>query len=74
MDPRDLRQLSDEQLLDELEDLKEAHFKLRLQEASGQLEDVTQLKRTQRDVARVKTIMRERELAAARVANEDENA
>lgn len=71
MDPRQLRTMTTEQLLDELEDLKESHFKLRLQEASGQLEDVTMLKRTQRDVARIKTILRERELAASRVASED---
>ncbi|MGQ9888151.1 MAG: 50S ribosomal protein L29 [Aggregatilineales bacterium] len=64
MDVRDLRQMTTEQLLDELEDLKEAMFKQRLQMASGQLEDTNALRRTRRDIARVKTVLRERQLAA----------
>lgn len=72
MDVREIRQMTDEEILDEIEDLKEAAYKLRLQEASGQLEDLTVLKRTRRDIARLKTVQRERELAA-QVASEESN-
>lgn len=72
MDVRAIRQMTDEEILDELEDLKEAEYKLRLQAASGQLEDLTVLKRTRRDIARLKTVQRERELAA-QVASEESN-
>lgn len=72
MDVRAIRQMTDEEIIDELEDLKEAAYKLRLQAASGQLEDLTVLKRTRRDIARLKTVQRERELAA-QVASEESN-
>lgn len=62
MDALELRQLNDEQLLNELEDLKESMFNLRFQKAFGQLEDPNALRRTKRDIARVLTILREREL------------
>lgn len=71
MDVRELRKMSDEQLLDELEDLKEAQFKLRLQASSGQLENENVLRYTRRDIARVKTVMRERQLAAEMTARGD---
>jgi len=70
MDVRALRQMTTEQLLNELEDLKEAMFKQRLQMASAQLEDTNALRRTRRDIARVKTVLRERQLAA-QVAGEE---
>lgn len=66
MDVREIRQMNDEQLLDQLEDLKEAMFNLRFQEAYGQLEDARSITRTKRDVARVLTVMRERQIEAAR--------
>lgn len=71
MDVRELRAMSDEQLLDELEDLKEAQFKLRIQASSGQLENENVLRHTRRDIARVKTVMRERQLAAEITARGD---
>jgi large subunit ribosomal protein L29 len=66
----ELREKSDEELLDEIEDLKEALFKLRLQKSSGQLENENVIKQTRHDIARCRTIMRERQLAAERVAKE----
>lgn len=60
MDIRDIRALSDEKLLDQLEDLKESLFNLRFQKAFGQLEDPNAIPRARRDVARVLTVMRER--------------
>lgn len=70
MDIREMRDLTDEAVLDELEDLKEAMFRLRLQEASGQLENTNVLRNTKRDIARLKTVLRERQLAA-QVAGKD---
>ena len=70
MDAKSIRAMSDKELLDTLEDQKEAMFKLRFQAASGQLEDVNSLTRTRRDVARIKTILRERALAAEHVSRE----
>ncbi len=70
MDARELREMTTEQLLNELEDLREALFKQRLQMASGQLEDTNALRYTRRDIARLKTLLRERQLAA-RMAGEE---
>jgi large subunit ribosomal protein L29 len=64
----EIREMTDEKLLDEIEDLKEAMFKLRLQDASGQLENQNVLKETRRDIARLKTVLRERQLAAQHVS------
>jgi len=72
MDAREIRQMTDEALLDSIEDQKEALFNLRLQEASGQLEDPTSIRRTRKDIARLYTVLRERQLAAKAVANKDE--
>jgi large subunit ribosomal protein L29 len=63
MDIREIRNWSDEKLLDELEDHKEAMFNLRFQKAFGQLEDESAIARTRRIIAQIKTIIRERQLA-----------
>ncbi len=62
MDAFDFRQMNDEQLLNELEDMKESMFNLRFQKAFGQLEDPNALRRTKRDIARIHTVLRERQL------------
>lgn len=67
---KDIRKLSDEQILNAIEDAKEAMFNLRFQAASGQLEDVNALKRSRRDIARMKTILHERHLATQTVSKE----
>ena len=56
--------MTEEEILNALEDQKEALFNLRFQKAFGQLEDQYAIRRTRKDVARVLMIMRERELAA----------
>lgn len=67
---KDIRKMTDEQLLDAIEDQKEALFHLRFQEASGEMQDANAPRRTRRDVARLKTILRERQLASERVSEE----
>jgi large subunit ribosomal protein L29 len=47
----------------QLENVREEYFNLRFRRASGQLEDYTQLRSVRRDVARLLTILREREMA-----------
>ncbi|MDZ4771377.1 MAG: 50S ribosomal protein L29 [Chloroflexota bacterium] len=63
MKSREIRQLSDQELADALEDQKESLFKLRLQDGFGRLEDPTTIPHTRRTIARLLTILRERELA-----------
>ena len=62
LDASELRAMSYEDLLYELDDLKEELFNLRFQQTSGQLEDVNRISATKRNIARVLTILREKEL------------
>ncbi len=64
MNTTDIRKLSDEKLYDQLEDAKESLFNLRFQKGFGQLEDPNAIRRAKRDVARVLTVIRERQLQA----------
>jgi large subunit ribosomal protein L29 len=57
-----LRGLDDERLVEELRKAKEELFNLRFQSATGQLESHGRLRAVRRDIARIYTIMREREL------------
>ena len=63
MKPADIRALSTEEIRARLEDSREEHFKLRFQYASGQLTDHSRLRIARQEVARLATILRERELA-----------
>jgi large subunit ribosomal protein L29 len=60
-----LREYSDLELKEKLADLKNELFNLRFQLATGQLENPVQIKYVKRDIARAKTVIRERELNAA---------
>ena len=62
MEPRELRDLSDEELGVKERDLRESVFLLRLRQGTNQLESPVRLKLARRDLARLKTIQREREL------------
>ncbi len=55
-----IRNLSDDQLGDELLSLKKEQFNLRFQGASGQLEKTNRVKEVRRDIARIKTAQTER--------------
>jgi large subunit ribosomal protein L29 len=63
MKSREIREMTEEQILNALEDQKEALFNLRFQRSSGQLEDTSVPRRTRRDIARLKTILRQKQLA-----------
>ena len=60
--PSELDGLENERLVDELKKAKEELFNLRFQSATGQLENHGRLKAVKRDIARIYTILREREL------------
>lgn len=60
MKAADLRTKTDDELKDQLTDLRKEAFNLRFQAASGQLENTAQVKTVRRDIARIKTILGER--------------
>ena len=63
MKASDVRNKSTDQLKDELIKLKKEQFNLRFQSATGQLEKTARAKEVRRDIARVKTILREKAVA-----------
>jgi large subunit ribosomal protein L29 len=71
----ELRELPDEELRDRMESAKEELFNLRFQLATGQLDNPTRLRAVRHDVARIATVLRERELDREldAIADEEEN-
>ena len=65
MQANELRELSDSELDEKLAEFKQELFNLRFQNVTGQLDDYRRLKQVRHSIARVLTIQRERELAAA---------
>jgi large subunit ribosomal protein L29 len=64
----ELRELSDDALVDRLREAKEELFNLRFQQATGQLENHGRMKAVKADIARIYTIQRERELGITAVS------
>ena len=60
--PSELDTLEDSRLVDELKKAKEELFNLRFQTATGQLESHGRIRAVKRDIARIYTVIREREL------------
>ena len=60
----DLNAMSQDQLTDELLNLKKEQFNLRFQRATGQLENTGRVREVRRDIARVKTLQRQKSAAA----------
>ena len=65
----DLREKNQTELETELQELKKELFKLRFQHATNQLANPMELKRVKRDIARVKTVMRQQELGQQLVSS-----
>ena len=59
----DIRTMTDEELVIELDDTHRALMNLRFRSATMQLSDVTQIKKTRKRIAQINTVQRERELA-----------
>lgn len=64
MKVEDLRQKSDDELNQQVLDLRKESFNLRFQRASGQLENTARVRQVRRDIARIKTILHERRASA----------
>ena len=62
MDIKEIRKLSDKDLKNKIRETKEELFTKRIQQANGTLEHPTELKTLRKNVAKMKTILREREL------------
>jgi large subunit ribosomal protein L29 len=60
----ELRELTDEQLLERAESAKEELFNLRFQLATGQLDNSSSIKKVRHEIARIATVMRERDIEA----------
>lgn len=63
--PGELRELTDEELADRLRESKEELFNLRFQMATGQLNNNRRLRTVRQEIARIYTVLRERELGLA---------
>ena len=61
MKAREIRALSPEEIRSRLDEAREKYFRLRFQLASGQLKNSANLRQARRDIARLATILRERE-------------
>lgn len=62
MKPKELREKTTEELKGQLDELAEQLFGLKSKHAIGQLEQTANIKRTRRNIARIKTVLREREV------------
>ncbi len=70
--PQELRELTDEELRQKEAELRRKLFTLRFQIKTGQQDNTALLKETKRDIARILTILRERELARQREQQEQQ--
>ncbi|MCX8250463.1 MAG: 50S ribosomal protein L29 [Dehalococcoidia bacterium] len=61
----EVRGLSHDELIKELEDLQRGMMNLRFRKATLQLQDSSEIKSTRRTIARIRTVLREREIAEA---------
>jgi large subunit ribosomal protein L29 len=63
METKELRAKDITALSKELQDLMKAHFSLRMQKATQQLQNTSQLRKVRRDIARVRTVLAEKAVA-----------
>ena len=70
----EIRDLADEELVSRLGEAKEELFNLRFQVATGQLDNNRRLQHVRRDIARIYTVMRERELGIGLPAEVEDDA
>ena len=68
MKPAEIRELSDAQLEDKLKEMRAELFNLRFQMATSQLDNTARDKTVKKDIARVLTVQRARQIAAEKTA------
>ncbi|MDJ1121648.1 50S ribosomal protein L29 [Olsenella sp. YH-ols2217] len=66
MKPKEIRELSDAELAKKLEENRAELFNLRFQMATSQLDNTARVKTVKKDIARIQTEIRAREIAAAK--------
>lgn len=66
MKARELKEMSEAELRQKEKEVTEELFNLKFQHATGQLENTQRLPQVRKDLARVKTVLREKEIAAAK--------
>ena len=69
MKPETVREMSVDDLRGKERELQEQLFRLRLQKSIGQLDNALKIRETRRDIARIKTILREKQRPAGAAAN-----
>lgn len=67
-----IHELTDDELKQRLKDKQEALFNFRMQMATGSVDNTRGPRNARRDIARIKTVMREREITAAKAAEKKE--
>ena len=72
--PAELRDLPDQELEQKLEETKEELFNLRFQLATGQLDNPMRIKDVRHEIARILTVLTERELQEGEASEEEEEA
>ena len=70
---KEFKDLDDRELLERLSDVKQELFNLRFQHVTGQLDNTSRLGHLKKDVARIETELRVREIAAAEAVQESVN-
>lgn len=63
MTAKEIRELSNTEIAQQIETLKDELFNLRFQQATGQLTNTARMKTVKKDIARMKTVLTERELS-----------
>jgi large subunit ribosomal protein L29 len=63
MKPSKVREMGTEELKTKVLELQEQLFRLRVQQSIGQLDNAIKLRETRRDIARVKTVLREKQVS-----------
>jgi large subunit ribosomal protein L29 len=74
VDTAELRNIDTEELEQKLVEVRQEAFNLRFQLVTGQLDNYSRITRVRREVARIETILREREIAAAEAAEAEAEA
>jgi len=70
MNLTEIREMTEEELIEALAEAKEEQFNLRFQIATNQLDNTSRIKDVKREIARILTVLREREMADAASAEE----
>ena len=70
---RELRELGDDELETRLREAREELFNLRFQHVTGQLDNSARLGQVKKDIARINTLLRDREIAAAETLADQES-